>query len=720
MPKIFVCHRRENTADVSGRIFDRLVMNYGSQQILKDLDSIPLGVDFREYLGRIVSECDVFLVVIGPGWLDAEGDTSRLEDPGDFVRIEIESALTREIPIVPLFVGGASMPSAEDVPQSIRPVVYRNGIPVRSDPDFHTDMDRVIAGLDGYGRPAPPSPAETAAPSRPMPIPPAVHDCHRDAERERVRTDAERTLAEELTTAQERHYADIARLEAESAETVDAAPRNAQALADAEANDRLTVELDRAGAAAERTLADALAVAEKRHRAEIARLEIEALESRDAATRDAQASAEVRAQETLAADLDRVRADAARTLANALAADRRRVRAEVEVARLATRLATAEERHHAEIARLQIEAVESRDAAVRDAQTAADVRAGETLAAELTAAEVRHRTEIARLEVEATERRDPANRDAQALAPAQADDRLTAEPDWGRAAAERTVTDELTVAETRHRAEIARLEAEAAEIRDAANRDAQTAAEVRATETLGVELEAGMMDIPAPTMTEQATTVLIVAQDEVQTAKSEPGFKTNIRVFADTDAIRALQCISRDRPRVVVLERAFVGRSRGAALVNAIKTDRTLANTQIRVISRASDYLCLVRGTDLQTASDDAMLGEPLRADYLGTRRARRYKLRPGFEVRVDGNPTTLVDLSGTGARLVGSTVLRLKQRVRLVMGTAPEVVRCSGFVVWVAFEPRGKSTPRYVAGTQFIDANPTAIEHLALRHLQH
>ena len=58
------------------------------------------------------------------------------------------------------------------------------------------------------------------------------------------------------------------------------------------------------------------------------------------------------------------------------------------------------------------------------------------------------------------------------------------------------------------------------------------------------------------------------------------------------------------------------------------------------------------------------MPGEPLRADYLGTRRARRYKLRPGFEVRVDGNPTTLVDLSGTGARLVGSTVLRLKQRV--------------------------------------------------------
>ena len=109
MPKIFVCHRREETADVAGRIFDRLVMNYGGQQILKDLDSIPLGVDFREHLGRMVGECDVLLAIIGPRWLDAEGDTSRLDDPRDFVRIEIESALTREIPVVPLFVGGASI-----------------------------------------------------------------------------------------------------------------------------------------------------------------------------------------------------------------------------------------------------------------------------------------------------------------------------------------------------------------------------------------------------------------------------------------------------------------------------------------------------------------------------------------------------------------------------------------------------------------------------------
>ena len=228
-----------------------------------------------------------------------------------------------------------------------------------------------------------------------------------------------------------------------------------------------------------------------------------------------------------------------------------------------------------------------------------------------------------------------------------------------------------------------------------------------------------MMDIPIPTAAVQTLTILIVAADEVQAVKNEPGIETNIRVFADTDAIKALQCISRDRPGVVVLDRTFVDSLRGAALVNAIKTDATLTDTQIRVISKASDYFYLIRQTDPQLTSDDAMPGEPLPADYLGTRRARRYTLRPDFALRVDGNPTTLVEVSGTGARLVGSTMLRLQQRVRLVMGTPPEVVRCSGVVVWVSFEPRGKSAPRYRAGVHFVDPDFKAIDALVLRHLQ-
>ena len=223
----------------------------------------------------------------------------------------------------------------------------------------------------------------------------------------------------------------------------------------------------------------------------------------------------------------------------------------------------------------------------------------------------------------------------------------------------------------------------------------------------------------APTWEELAVTVLIVAEDEAQAVTKELGVETNFRVFADTDAIKALQRITRDRPQLEVLGRAFVDTPRGAALVNTIKTDHTLANTQIRVISRAGDYVRLVRRTGPKAASDTAMPGEPLPSNYLGTRVARRYKLRPGLEMRVDGNPTTLVELSGTGAQVVASAALGLNRRVRLVMGKAPDIIRCSGVVVWVSFELRGESAPRYRAGVQFKDVDLEAVEAFILRHRQ-
>jgi formylglycine-generating enzyme required for sulfatase activity len=108
-----------------------------------------LGIDFRTYLDEQVAKCDVFLAVIGRDWMKAKGrrGKSRLEDPGDFVRIEIESALKRNIPIIPVLVGGASIPPADRLPASIQELPYRNGIAVRPDPDFHRDMDRLIESL---------------------------------------------------------------------------------------------------------------------------------------------------------------------------------------------------------------------------------------------------------------------------------------------------------------------------------------------------------------------------------------------------------------------------------------------------------------------------------------------------------------------------------------------------------------------------------------------
>jgi hypothetical protein len=147
---IFISYRRSDSADIAGRIYDRLIDRFGKNPVFKDVDSIPLGLDFKEYLGKKVGDCVVLLAIIGDRWLDASYPSrkKRLKDPSDFVRIEIESALERGIPVIPLMVRGAEMPHEDLLPPSLRKLVYRNGIPIRSDPDFHRDMDRLISALE--------------------------------------------------------------------------------------------------------------------------------------------------------------------------------------------------------------------------------------------------------------------------------------------------------------------------------------------------------------------------------------------------------------------------------------------------------------------------------------------------------------------------------------------------------------------------------------------
>lgn len=149
MSKILISYRREDSADVTGRIYDRLIQHFERETVFKDVDSIPMGVDFRIYLDEQVAKCEVFLAVIGRDWMQNLGSMgrTRLDDPMDFVRLEIESALKRQIPVIPVLVSGASIPLAERLPASLQDLSYRNGISVRRDPDFHRDMDRLIEYL---------------------------------------------------------------------------------------------------------------------------------------------------------------------------------------------------------------------------------------------------------------------------------------------------------------------------------------------------------------------------------------------------------------------------------------------------------------------------------------------------------------------------------------------------------------------------------------------
>jgi len=146
---IFISYRREDSADIVGRISDRLVERFGKNAVFKDVDSIPIGRDFRTHLQDAVGRCDALIVIIGKHWCDASAHGKRrLDDPRDHLRIEVESALARNIPVIPVLVQGASMPEEEVLPESLRSLAYRNAIPVRPDPDFNVDLERLMRGME--------------------------------------------------------------------------------------------------------------------------------------------------------------------------------------------------------------------------------------------------------------------------------------------------------------------------------------------------------------------------------------------------------------------------------------------------------------------------------------------------------------------------------------------------------------------------------------------
>ncbi|NJL46773.1 MAG: toll/interleukin-1 receptor domain-containing protein [Leptolyngbyaceae cyanobacterium SM2_5_2] len=148
---IFISYRRRDSIDITGRIYDRLVAHFGQGSVFKDVDAIPLGVNFRRHLEREVSHCPVLLAIIGPQWLgitDGRGHP-RLANPKDWVRVEIETALRRDSLVIPVLVGGAELPDDTALPESLKGLAYRQGTSVRHDPDFHRDMDRLIQRIEG-------------------------------------------------------------------------------------------------------------------------------------------------------------------------------------------------------------------------------------------------------------------------------------------------------------------------------------------------------------------------------------------------------------------------------------------------------------------------------------------------------------------------------------------------------------------------------------------
>ncbi|MGZ5373567.1 MAG: glycerophosphodiester phosphodiesterase family protein [Aeromicrobium sp.] len=168
--RIFISYRRQDSAYPAGWLFDHLAERFGPEQVFKDVDSIELGDDFVEVITNAVVSCDVLLALIGRKWLRAGGPGGRrLDDPNDFVRIEIEVALERGVLLIPILVDGATMPRSDQLPPSIAPLTRHQALELspnrfRADTSHLLDvMERTLIDL----REEQPLPAEVSAAAPP-------------------------------------------------------------------------------------------------------------------------------------------------------------------------------------------------------------------------------------------------------------------------------------------------------------------------------------------------------------------------------------------------------------------------------------------------------------------------------------------------------------------------------------------------------------------------
>jgi hypothetical protein len=168
-----------------------------------DVDSIPLGVNFTKVLRDEVAKCEVLLAVIGPNWLNANDEAGhrRLDNPHDFVRIEIATALQRDISVIPILLDGATIPKANQLPKDLKELAVRNGLEVRHAP-FHSDMEKLIRGLK--------SPSSQVDASAALPLPSEGHETEasRKAEQEHKRKRAEANVEAERRAQEERSRRD--------------------------------------------------------------------------------------------------------------------------------------------------------------------------------------------------------------------------------------------------------------------------------------------------------------------------------------------------------------------------------------------------------------------------------------------------------------------------------------------------------------------------------
>lgn len=147
--RVFISYRRDDALDATDRLYTELAAQLGEDSIMMDVDSIPSGADYREYIQQAIEGCEAVLVVIGNHWLNVVDSTGkrRLDDPEDFVHLEITLALKLGKHVIPVLVGRGTMPSAEELPAELQSLAYRNATEVRAGRDYSSHVKRLIDRL---------------------------------------------------------------------------------------------------------------------------------------------------------------------------------------------------------------------------------------------------------------------------------------------------------------------------------------------------------------------------------------------------------------------------------------------------------------------------------------------------------------------------------------------------------------------------------------------
>jgi hypothetical protein len=149
MAGIFISYRRSDSAGYTGRLMDDLKEQFPTSEVFRDVEAIEAGADFVEAIDKAVGSCSVLLAVIGPRWLSANdaGGRRRIDDQNDFVRLEITTALRRDVRVIPILVEGAQMPAADELPDDIKPLSRRQAHEL-SDRRWDFDVDQLFTALE--------------------------------------------------------------------------------------------------------------------------------------------------------------------------------------------------------------------------------------------------------------------------------------------------------------------------------------------------------------------------------------------------------------------------------------------------------------------------------------------------------------------------------------------------------------------------------------------